>query len=1114
MYVDDAWVGLPSGTVVDTGKAIGTNAFGAIQPAINAATAGDEVDVAAGHYAGTLVVNKSLQLKGEGSDVVTIDVTAGATTYGVNVTAADVGLSGFTVVGSTSNSTLRYGVNVSGSSGITIDGVNVASTSRSGMNFNGTTNLSISQVQVHGTLGAGLFFSDVKGATLTDVTTSDNSWGGMGFSTLGRYFPVGVSGVIIQGTNSFGESNSDNGGIYLEESNWNSVTKTYDSAHPVPISVSTNAGDGADVTITSGDFHQMLSGPQDDEWPVRRRLYDTLAQAESAASGEPAHYLTNDRVIGSLGDFSTPRTFHVASLSGNPMSIQAAIDAADPGDTILVGAGTYAENLTIDKWINLAGAGDGADPQNSTLIQPSTGNAIVFQAGGPTALQPLIVTGLRVASGTNGLYFDTAVSHLSIEHVAVSGTTVGVEVHNSAVVSDLAMTSVNISGNSTGLRVATTGSMNHLRIIDSHFDGNSNIGLYTSASASSATNQDDFTEITITNTTFDNNTLKGIYVEKLDHATLNGISVRNSGTAGVSSAGIDINLKYGDYHDVAIADSVITDNGSGDPSSGWGLAIKARDDGPYSAKPATLDRVSVTSNVISGNQQGLLIGADPASAGPTNVSAHFNRITDDHGTALSVSMNPSAAAFVDARNNWWGSNDGPGEAAIGGGIVAPYLVLGLSMNTTSTVVGGRISVSADLTHSSTGLDTSSFGAVPDAPITFGATLGTVSPVTTMLTDGRASTTFTAGATSGTAHLTASFDGGTTSQSLNIVNPSLSISGPSATDEGATYTLQLNAAPDAGTVTQWTIQWGDGVVQTIPGNPSSATHVYLHGPSVATITALATNALGTYPAAGAIEVDVRNVAPTVVITGIPASVNQGMTVTLGSNVTDPGHDVVSYSWTVSRSGTVVFTGIASELSFTPMTVGDYLITLAAVDQDGGIGQQSVSITVLNVAPTVILSDAPIDAQTGDAVTFQAYASDPNPGAILGYSWSVTRDAAVIAVGDQSAIQFTPLLSGHYVATITVSDGEGGVSVATTSFDVATAIPPGVEGVVQTVQQRLDRIVSRQNDRIDALIARFDGDPPPFVQRLIHQVQRQQVRRQHLLQLQVARLQRFYALRQNG
>jgi hypothetical protein len=1114
MYVDDAWVGLSNGTVVAGGAIIGTDAFGAIQPAINAAASGDEVDVAAGHYAGTLVVNKSVQLKGEGSALVTIDVTAGAATYGINVTSADVGLSGFTVVGSTSNATLRYGVNVNGSSDITIDDVNVTSTSRSGMNFNGTTDLSISRVQVQGTLGAGLFFSDVKGATLTDIATSDNSWGGMGFSTLGRYFPVGVSGVVLQGTNSFGESNSDNGGIYLEESNWNPVTDTYDSAHPVPITVSTNAADGADVTITSDDFHQMLSGPQDDEWPVRRRLYETLAQAESAAAGSPTHYLANDRVIASLGDFSTPRTFHVESFPGNPMSIQAAIDAADSGDTIVVGAGTYAENLTIDKWINLDGAGDGSDPLTDTLIQPSTGNAIDFQAGGPTAADPLVVSGLRVASGTNGLYFNTAVSHLAIDHVAVSGTSVGVEVHNTAVVGDLTMRDVNISGNGTGLRVATSGSMNHLTIVDSHFDGNSNIGLYTSASSSSATNQDDFTAVTITNTTFDDNTLKGIYVEKLDHATLNGISVRNSGTAGVSSAGIDINLKYGDYHDIAIADSIITGNGSGDPISGWGLAIKARDDGSYSADPATLDGVSIAGNVISGNQQGLLIGADPTSAGPTNVGAHFNRITDDNGTSLSVSMDPTAAALVDAANNWWGSNDGPGGAAVGGGIVAPYLVLSLSTGTSSTVVGGQNPVSADLTHNSAGLDTSSLGSVPDGPIAFGATLGAVDPVTTMLTDGHASTTFTAGAAAGAANLTASFDGGTVSRTLDVVDPALSISGPSTTDEGAAYTLQLNAGPDAGTVSQWSIDWGDGIVETIPGNPPSATHVYLGGPSHATITAVATNALGTYPAAGAIEVDVLNVAPTVVITGVPASVNQGTTVTLGSDVTAPGADVASYSWTVSRDGIVVATGTAPDLSFTPTIVGDYLVTLAVADKDGGIGQQSVSITVLNVAPTVAVSDPPTDAQTGDVVAFQADASDPNPGAMLSYSWSVTREGDVIAVGDQPAIQFTPLLSGHYVVTLTVSDGEGGSTVATTSFDVATAIPPAVEGAVQIVQQRLDQIVSRQNDRIDALIARFDGDPPPFVQRVIQQVQRQQVRRQNILELRVARLQRFFARRQNG
>src|SRR5262245_56923948 len=70
-------------------------------------------------------------------------------------------------------------------------------------------------------------------------------------------------------------------------------------------------------------------------------------------------------------------------------------------------------------------------------------------------------------------------------------------------------------------------------------------------------------------------------------------------------------------------------------------------------------------------------------------------------------------------------------------------------------------------------------------------------------------------------------------------PVVLISGAAKTPEGQSYLLNLTAVdPEGDPVTGWTINWGDGNVQALGGNPSTARHTYAAGPNAHAITASA------------------------------------------------------------------------------------------------------------------------------------------------------------------------------------------------------------------------------------------------------------------------------------
>lgn len=70
------------------------------------------------------------------------------------------------------------------------------------------------------------------------------------------------------------------------------------------------------------------------------------------------------------------------------------------------------------------------------------------------------------------------------------------------------------------------------------------------------------------------------------------------------------------------------------------------------------------------------------------------------------------------------------------------------------------------------------------------------------------------------------DTSTTTVTVNNIAPTLTTTGSGTAIAGSVYTLNLSATdPGADTITGWTINWGDGTIDTIAGNPTTVTHTY-------------------------------------------------------------------------------------------------------------------------------------------------------------------------------------------------------------------------------------------------------------------------------------------------
>jgi Ca2+-binding RTX toxin-like protein len=320
--------------------------------------------------------------------------------------------------------------------------------------------------------------------------------------------------------------------------------------------------------------------------------------------------------------------FHSGALFGTFTTIQAAVDAAVNGDTILVGAGTY-DPFTVDVDVTIRGIGavtiegtfrDINPIPNGVTVGEWLQTATSYNGNGGVGAT-IAADGVTLQNLTfNDLYSGVSIGNsngLTLTNLNVSNSVNGVVKAGNTVASNFTMTGGTISDGYHGFIVESNG--HH----DASFDG-----------------------VTINGVTFTNLTEKGFYADNLSNALLTGLVMTNVGEfgrgpafgasqVGEFGAGIDINLKYGVYDNIEIANFTFIDVGSSSTPDtvpldfGAAITIKARDDGPsYSGDPATLAGVSIHDGTISGTATGVRIG-EPGknNAGPTGVTVSNVAIT-------------------------------------------------------------------------------------------------------------------------------------------------------------------------------------------------------------------------------------------------------------------------------------------------------------------------------------------------------------------------------------------------------------------------------------------------------------------------------------------------------
>ena len=299
-----------------------------------------------------------------------------------------------------------------------------------------------------------------------------------------------------------------------------------------------------------------------------------------------------------------------------------------------------------------------------------------------------------------------------------------------------------------------------------------------------------------------------------------------------------------------------------------------------------------------------------------------------------------------------------------------------------------------------------------------------------------------------------FASNNTNVQINNVAPTVTINGSATGTEGVAINL-TSTVTDPGPNDTFTYAWDVFKNGSVTGFVPTGTSATFGFTPDAVVTALGdtyavqlvvTDAATASTTATPLTITVANVAPTVTITGAPASSPVGAAITLGTTVSDPGGagDITAYAWTISGSVIGSPARTNASLTFTPATAGNYVVTVTVTDLANDTGAASVNIVISNAATTVTLGSSNTSSVFGEPVTFTATVSAVTSGAPTG-TVTFIDGATPLSIGTISTV------AGSQVATFTTSALSVATHNITAQYSGDTNFSPSSIAISQIVGQ---------------------------------------------------------------